>query len=220
MKRAYVVLGAILMLCNCGAFATPQNLSVAKQKVKRYVASGRYMHDMTLRYARAQRYLAKRIRENNASRTKKKLAVVLDIDETLLSNYPDMVKADFGGTMSQMDRVMAEAHDRAFAPARRFYHYAVRHNVAVFFVTGRNEFLRAATVKNLRKAGCTTYRRIYMLPNHVIPKTVIPFKSAMRRRIEKQGYDVVLTIGDQYSDIKGGYADKGVKLPDPFYYIA
>jgi len=34
-----------------------------------------------------------------------------------------------------------------------------------------------------------------------------------------QGYDILLTIGDQYSDLKGGYADKGFKLPNPMYYL-
>jgi len=26
-------------------------------------------------------------------------------------------------------------------------------------------------------------------------------------------------VGDQFSDLKGGFADKGFKLPDPYYYI-
>ena len=32
-------------------------------------------------------------------------------------------------------------------------------------------------------------------------------------------YDVVANLGDQYSDLIGGYADRAVKLPNPTYYL-
>ena len=32
-------------------------------------------------------------------------------------------------------------------------------------------------------------------------------------------YDVVANLGDQYSDLIGGYADRTVKLPNPTYYL-
>ena len=50
-------------------------------------------------------------------------------------------------------------------------------------------------------------------------KTVAIYKSHMREQIEKQGYDVVLNIGDQKSDLAGGHADKAFKLPNPYYFI-
>ncbi|MGC1360115.1 MAG: HAD family acid phosphatase [Silvibacterium sp.] len=38
--------------------------------------------------------------------------------------------------------------------------------------------------------------------------------------IVKQGYTIVLNVGDQWSDLKGSpQAEFSVKLPDPFYYI-
>ena len=47
----------------------------------------------------------------------------------------------------------------------------------------------------------------------------IPFKSAARGEIEAKGYHIVVNIGDQYSVLAGGYAERVFKLPDPFYYI-
>jgi hypothetical protein len=48
---------------------------------------------------------------------------------------------------------------------------------------------------------------------------VIPFKSGARASIARQGYDVIADVGDQWSDICGGYADHIYKLPNPTYYL-
>lgn len=50
-------------------------------------------------------------------------------------------------------------------------------------------------------------------------KSVIPFKSGARASIVRQGYDVLADIGDQWSDVCGGYADHIYKLPNPTYYL-
>jgi len=34
-----------------------------------------------------------------------------------------------------------------------------------------------------------------------------------------KGYTIIANIGDQYSDLVGGYAEGEFKLPDPMYYI-
>ncbi len=47
----------------------------------------------------------------------------------------------------------------------------------------------------------------------------IQYKSGTRAYIESQGYDIVASFGDQYSDLLGGYADKTFKLPNPSYYL-
>jgi predicted secreted acid phosphatase len=47
----------------------------------------------------------------------------------------------------------------------------------------------------------------------------IQYKSGTRAYIESQGYDVVADIGDQFSDLLGGYADKTFKMPNPNYYL-
>lgn len=48
--------------------------------------------------------------------------------------------------------------------------------------------------------------------------TTVQYKSGVRGYIESQGYDVVASFGDQYSDLQGGHAGKTVKLPNPMYY--
>ena len=47
----------------------------------------------------------------------------------------------------------------------------------------------------------------------------IQYKSGVRAYIESQGYDIVADLGDQFSDLLGGYADKTFKMPNPNYYL-
>jgi predicted secreted acid phosphatase len=47
----------------------------------------------------------------------------------------------------------------------------------------------------------------------------IAYKSGTRAYIESQGYDIVASFGDQFSDLLGGYADKTFKMPNPNYYL-
>jgi predicted secreted acid phosphatase len=47
----------------------------------------------------------------------------------------------------------------------------------------------------------------------------IQYKSGTRAYIESQGYHVVADIGDQFSDLLGGYAQKTFKMPNPNYYL-
>jgi len=47
----------------------------------------------------------------------------------------------------------------------------------------------------------------------------IQYKSGTRAYIESQGYDIVADIGDQFSDLLGGFADKTFKMPNPNYYL-
>jgi predicted secreted acid phosphatase len=48
----------------------------------------------------------------------------------------------------------------------------------------------------------------------------IAYKSGTRAYIENVlGYDIVANFGDQFSDLKGGFADKTFKLPNPNYFL-
>ena len=57
---------------------------------------------------------------------------------------------------------------------------------------------------------------------HATPAASCPtiqYKSGTRAYIESQGYDIVANFGDQFSDLKGGHADKTFKMPNPNYYL-
>ena len=104
----------------------------------------------------------------------------------------------------------------AIAPTLALYKDARSHGVAVFFVTGRPPAIQSQTEGNLRAAGYNGWSGISFKPGGGTEA----FKSAERAKIERRGYDIVVNMGDQESDLDGGHADRAFKLPNPFYFVA
>ena len=47
----------------------------------------------------------------------------------------------------------------------------------------------------------------------------VQYKSLTRQHIESLGYDIVANLGDQFSDLDGGFADRTFKIPNPMYFL-
>jgi predicted secreted acid phosphatase len=147
----------------------------------------------------------------------KKQAIVFDVDETALSNYSAIVADGFTyGPKSQ-----AEATDEigtAIKPSLDLFNAAKAKGITVFFITGRGEAVRDHTAHNLQREGFTGYQQLILKPAG-FTGTTVAYKAGARKAIEDQGYNILASVGDQYSDLAGGYADLAVKLPNPFYYL-
>lgn len=195
----------------------PANLGLLRQELIRYHDSNEYSKDIDVVIQQAMVYLKTNTAKKNGNQ---KLAIVLDIDETSLSNYPNLLKLNFGGTKDEMWQAEKEGVDPVITATLKLYQYAKNHDIAVFFVTGRHENERNSTVLNLKNAGFNNWDGLFLKPNDYTNKSAAPYKIAIRKEITKQGYHIVLNIGDQESDLQGGFADKTFKLPNPFYYIA
>lgn len=149
-----------------------------------------------------------------------KLAVVLDIDETSLSNYSEILQADFAYNPAAWNQWVDQASAPAIPGTLRFYQAAEKLGVAVFFITGRPESQRAATEKNLRSQGYTQWAGLTLRTPAQAKMPTTAYKSAARQSIVAAGYRIVVNIGDQMSDLNGSpQADVSIKLSDPFYYI-
>jgi acid phosphatase len=90
---------------------------------------------------------------------------------------------------------------------------------AIFFITGRDESQRAATERNLAAVGYTGYTRLFMEPVGAHFNSAADFKAPHRADIEEQGYTIIANVGDQPSDLEGGFAERTYLLPNPFYRI-
>ena len=148
------------------------------------------------------------------------MALVLDIDETCLSNYQNIVKSDFSSDPKKFHQNILKADARVIKPCQRLYNLALKNHVDVFFISGRYENERLATIKNLEQEGFKGWKNLFLQPNsnHGKLYTIEPFKIQSRKEITNQGYRILASVGDQYVDLNGGYADKTFKLPNPFYY--
>ena len=148
----------------------------------------------------------------------KKLAIVFDIDDTSISNFKYIKENDMGGTIKYYKYIVRLSHD-PIKPTRDFYNFARNNNIAIFFITGRNESSRSVTTYNLKLAGYPSWQHLYMRPNNLVGSAV-PFKTSVRKKLTQKGYEIVLNIGDLESDLIGGYSDMTVKIPNPFYLIS
>ncbi len=195
----------------------PTNLATLRLNVKQYYHSGSYLNDAKAVVAKARKFINFQVKRLQNKRHK--IAIVLDIDETSLSNYSKMEARDFVADAEAIHREILAGDSPAIEPMLSLYKEAQRQGVAIFFVTGRTESEKLATIKNLKEAGYNKWSGLYMRPEKYSLNSIIPFKAQARRDITNLGYTIIASIGDQESDIKGGYALKGFKLPNPYYYI-
>jgi nuclease S1 len=206
----------------------PINLGELKLQLTDYKCSGQYDREIADRLADAQAYVDVQAGQVNHP------AIVLDIDETSLSNWPEIFADDYGFIPSGACDLAGPCGDTAWelsaqslaiGPTLRLFNEAKSKNVKVFFITGRRESpaLRQATEKNLRVAGYDGWEAVLMRPP-VSPSGIDPFpdvqafKTQMRADISKK-FTVIANVGDQRSDLDGGYAERTWQVPNPFYYI-
>lgn len=215
-KILSLVLVSVTLTAGFAYAQEPANLSILKQKVKRYHDSGNYDKDIANVMQKAMRYLELRIKRQDFTG---KPAIVLDIDETSLSNYPDMVRLDFGGTIEEIRADEDKGLDEPIVPTIKLYRLAKENKIAVFFLTGRFEEERGVTEENLKKAGYSNYDGLILRDGELRNAPAAVYKTARRKELEAKGYDIIISIGDQQSDLRGGFADKTFKLPNPYYFI-
>ncbi len=189
------------------------NVGVVKRQVKDYRASGRW-DDEIAAVASDCTQLAR-----EAAKAGGRPAVVFDIDETLLSNWPYILEYDFARVPSLFTPWAERSECPAIEPVKRFYLAMRGAGIVTFVITGRPETLRAATVRNLERQGITDWEGLTFRPAHDDERSMVPFKSGERARIEAGGYTIIANIGDQDSDLAGGHALHTCKLPNPAYFI-
>ena len=217
MKAAIYAFCASLVLASFSCLAAePTNLHVAIQQLMQYHDTGVYDKDVVRVNHHALRYLKARVAQANFHG---KPAIVLDIDETSLSNYQDMEHQRFGGTMAQINKDIEKGTDPVIPSTLKLYNYAKTHGVAVIFLTGRKEEQRAITEANLKNAGYGDWDKLILRDGEHRSDPALTYKTAARKALVTEGYDIILNMGDQQSDLVGGYADKAFKLPNPYYFI-
>jgi predicted secreted acid phosphatase len=170
-------------------------------------------------------------------------AIVLDIDETSISNWIRIKMDDFGYVHGDTCEEK-KAHDKkppscgaegwdenadapAIKPMLDLFNFAKCNGggpctkVAVFFVTGRYDEDREKewTETNLTRAAYAAWDGLYMRNTRTKGRPVSEHKIEAREDIEAKGFTIIANIGDQESDLVGGHAERAFKIPNPFYFI-
>lgn len=221
--------GLFVLACSCSAIAQqgvvtipgePKNLNSVKQELKQYYScSDANCYRPQLEH---QADIAIKCLKDSVASAKpgELLAIVLDIDETALSNWAVELHDDFGYIPVDSNSCVTFRCGKAISSTLRIFEEAKKDKVAVFFITGRPEGQRADTAANLQTEGYDSWEELYLRPeDHPKDQTVSQYKSGERAKIAKK-YRIILNVGDQMSDLVGEpQAEHSVKLPNPFYFI-
>jgi predicted secreted acid phosphatase len=202
----------------------PPNVGEAKIAATDYHNSGAYHRDIIAVTADASAWIAERAPQVERP------ALVLDIDDTALTNWEVIMADDFGRIFDgPCDSLPSgpcgwvawdlRAATPAISQTLALFEDARDLNVAVFFITGRDESQRAATEQNLGTTGYDDYQGLYMEPVGSHYASAADFKAPQRARIEADGFTIIANMGDQPSDLAGGHAERTFLLPNPFYRI-
>src|ERR1700754_368396 len=202
----------------------PANVGDRKTDALTYYDSGAYLTNLQQAAAPAIAWI------NEQAPRVARPAVVLDIDETSLSNWEAIKANDFGrvigGPCNELPAgpcgwaTWDQRGSSTVIPSTMdIYTAAKDRGAAVFFITGRPESQRAATERNLQAVGYTGYTQLIMEPVGAHYVSAADFKAPQRGQIEQQGYTIIANIGDQQSDLDGGFSEQTYLVPNPFYRI-
>jgi len=215
------LLFALVFATGAMSAAEPRNLDLLKAEIRDYVKSGEYQRDIAAVAAKAEAWLVERAARratpfDGAQGRAERLAVVFDLDETLLSNWPHIDSLGLGYTAAAWEAWVADGKAPASEPVREVYRTARRLGVDVIFLSGRREHQRAGTEKNLRAIECGEYAALILKPDASKEKAA-DYKTAQRQRLTSEGRVIIANLGDQESDLVGGFAERSFKLPNPLY---
>ena len=183
-----------------------------------------YDIDVAAVFDSAQKFI-----EQNAGKAKRP-ALVLDIDETSLTNWPNLLADNLGfvadGTCDALpagpcgfNQWVLKGSAKAIEPARKLFGAAKAQGVAVIFITARPDKQRDITILNLDHAGFEGWTELRTRPDRDDLPTVQAYKTAERTKVEAEGYTIIADVGDQISDLAGDHAGCTFKIPNPFYFI-
>jgi 5'-nucleotidase (lipoprotein e(P4) family) len=138
----------------------------------------------------------------------KPIAIITDIDETVLDNSAYDIQQTLQGKDYEAES-WREWTGRGVADtvpgAPSFLKYAASKAVTIFYITNRNEDEKPGTLKNLQ---------MFHLPNsdneHLIMRKTISSKELRRQEIMKD-FDVVLLIGDNLADFSSTFDKRSVE---------
>ena len=154
MSRFAVLLAVVFCAAAVGvATAKPPAPPQPRPVVVSYYDSGQWTRDVVAQTTRARRLLVRGLKHVPKG---KKPAIVLDIDDTSLTQYPCRKPGDLPFNDATANGMCIQsARLPAITETRAIYRLALRRGVRVFMITGRPPPSRDATVANLREAGYT-----------------------------------------------------------------
>ena len=211
IRRSIYVGGLTLLLLSC-ATEKPVNLSIAREEVQQYYESGKFDEELNKVIEDAKEKFDKVEFKNNS-------VVIFDVDETVLNNYELAEQMGFGYVYEMNKKWNAEMKAPAIPQVKDLYDFFLSKGAKIIFLTGRNFPEYEVTYKNLKNAGYTVFDTLITQIGDEKKMKALEFKSSKRVWLTEQGYEIVGTVGDQWSDLEGDYHGIQVKISNYLYLI-
>lgn len=149
----------------------------------------------------------------------KPIAIVTDIDETLLDNSPNAVHQALKGedyTDASWDIWCARAEAVPMAGSQAFFNYADSCGVKIFYISNRNEQNREGTIANLKR-----YNYPQVIDEQLLLRAGTSDKTARRQQVLQQ-YDIIMLLGDNLGDFDHVFdsSDEGTRADAVSKYSA
>jgi len=165
--------------------------------------------------------------------TNKPYSIVLDIDETVLSNIPFQVKMIKDGTAFNpklWDEWVQKAEATPVAGAKEFLQFADKNKVQIYYISDRTDAQVDITIKNLEAQGLPVQGRDHLMFKKEGDKS----KEGRRQEVLKHT-NLVMLFGDNLVDfaefstkseadrdkmfeqLKAEFGDKFIIFPNPMY---
>jgi len=155
-----------------------------------------------------------KVKENPSTQPEylRPLAVVLDIDDTIVSHAP--YKAHFiikhpGGKESDIWEQWIRQHKDLVPGAKEFLNYVRSRGIQIFYVTGRGPQDKEATIGFFRRTGLPFTDETHLLMNDRSGSKMKHFAKLARR------YDIICYLGDNAGDFPIG----AVRDENPITYL-
>lgn len=210
LAGAAVVSATLLSPIGSSAATTSVDTADDSCPVREYAMGIRYQQSAHAAAAQLQSWsiaegrLRKAIADHGSKRD---LAVVTDLDETVLDNSPllarDLEACHTYTTWDTWSDWEVNGHPTLTPGAAGFFRYADRHHVTIYYISDRFEENKASTMTTLRDLG---------LPQVTSDQVLLygPTKE-QRRQVAAADHDVVLILGDSLPDF---HADFDGATPD------
>ena len=212
MKIFLTLTLSLALFFACEKNERPVNLTIAREEVQQYYESGKFYEELNKVLKEAKKKFDKVEFKNNS-------AVIFDVDETALDNYELAKQMGFGYVYEMNKKWNAEMTAPAIPLVKDLYDFLLAKGSKIIFLTGRNFPEYQATYENLKRDGYTAFDTLITQMDDERKMKNREFKGKKRVELTEKGYDIVGTVGDQWSDLEGPDHGIQVKIPNYLYLI-
>lgn len=145
----------------------------------------------------------------NKTEYKKPLAIVTDIDETVLNNSPyngKLIELNVEYDKTSWLEWGSKKKAKAVPGSLNFFKYAQSKGVKVFYVSNRYDVQKSETLENLQQLGFP-----FSDEAHILLRTDDSGKESRRLKI-KESYEIIMLLGDNLSDFSDVFDNQSTNV--------